>query len=159
MCSVCCGTKVGLILEHQNERVAFVADTVAVRLLLLLLLLMYVGCCCCCCCWLLLLLMLCWQRHMVHVYICSSNTTVQLYMYRECLGIPSQCFFMPKKCPKMTCLPMPVSTVGRPRCARAPPGWLEAGPAWLAACGGAIRLRARQLEAVRGQQEPCAAAQ
>ena len=111
MCSVCCGTKVGLILEHQNERVAFVADTVAVRLLLLLLLLMYVGCCCCCCCWLLLLLMLCWQRHMVHVYICSSNTTVQLYMYRECLGIPSQCFFMPKKCPKMTSQPMPVSTV------------------------------------------------
>eukprot|EP01047_Picozoa_sp_COSAG01_P117591 COSAG01_NODE_46262_length_401_cov_2.688742_1_plen_133_part_11 len=32
-------------------------------------------------------------------------------MYRECLGIPSQCFFMPKKCPKKTSLPMPVSTV------------------------------------------------
>jgi hypothetical protein len=23
------------------------------------------------------------------------STTVQLYMYRECLGIPSQCFFSP----------------------------------------------------------------
>jgi hypothetical protein len=33
------------------------------------------------------------------------STTVQLYMYRECLGIPSQCFFMPKKCPKKTSLP------------------------------------------------------
>eukprot|EP01047_Picozoa_sp_COSAG01_P006054 COSAG01_NODE_215_length_21709_cov_141.101217_31_plen_230_part_00 len=65
---------------------------------------MLAGCCCCCCC-----CCCCWQRHMV--YICSSNTTVQLYMYRECLGIPSQCFFMPKKCPKKTSLPMPVSTV------------------------------------------------
>jgi hypothetical protein len=67
---------------------------------------------------LLLQLLLCWQRHMV--YICSSNTTVQLYVrpvYRECLGIPSQCFFMPKKCPKKTSLPMPVSTVSDCGCA------------------------------------------
>eukprot|EP01047_Picozoa_sp_COSAG01_P142610 COSAG01_NODE_73937_length_232_cov_49.894737_1_plen_62_part_10 len=35
------------------------------------------------------------------------STTVQLYMYRECLGMPSQYFFSPK----MTSQPMPVSTV------------------------------------------------
>jgi hypothetical protein len=47
------------------------------------------------------------ETYGIHVYVLVVRilqycSTVQLYMYRECLGIPSQCFFMPKKCPKMT---------------------------------------------------------